>query len=137
MTFYLALSSEKIAAEERQKAKKQNKKAQAELQRHKAAQAANAQQRRVQLTRSAVFAAARAGDAIKVKKGVWEDNVDAAGGEVKTGCDEFVQLPPMDSKQTLSHIAARNGDADLVQWLDGHGEHEALHAGTLPRSNCF
>lgn len=68
-----------------------------------------------------VFAAARDDNAVKVKKGVWEDNVDAAGGEVKVGCQEFIQKLPKDPKETLLHIASRNGDLDLVQWLDDHG----------------
>jgi hypothetical protein len=59
-----------------------------------------------------------------VKKGVWEDEVDAAGGEVKTGCEEYV-TSPKDRKETLLHIAARNGDFELVEWLDAHGKFEA------------
>lgn len=74
------------------------------------------------MNRSAVFNAARAGDASKVKKGVWEDDVDAAGGEVKRGCERFVSSPPKDPQETLLHIAARNGDADLVEWLDAHSK---------------
>jgi hypothetical protein len=49
--------------------------------------------------------------------------VDAAGGEVIIGCEEFVQVPPKDSKETLLHIASRRGDINLVQWLDDHGEY--------------
>ena len=80
------------------------------------------QQQRGQALRSATFAAARRGDAKQVKKGVYEDNVDAAGGEVKKGCEEFVTTPPADPKETLMHIAAKNGDADLVEWLDAHSK---------------
>lgn len=61
-------------------------------------------------------------DATKVKKGVWEDNVDAAGGEVKRGCEAFVTHSPADPKETLLHIAAKNGDAELVQWLEAHSK---------------
>lgn len=78
------------------------------------------QLQRAQSLRSATFAAARAGDAEKVKSGVYEDNVDAAGGEIKKGCEEFVTVPPVDRKETLMHIAVKNGDADLVEWLDNH-----------------
>lgn len=111
----------KIAADERKKTKKQNRKAQAEVQRQKAEQTAREQQCRVQLVRSEVFTAARNDDAEKVKKGIWEDNVDAAGGEVKVGCEDFVPKHPEDPQETLLHIASRNGDINLVEWLDDHG----------------
>lgn len=140
----------KMAADERKKTKKQNRKAQAEVQRQKAEQTAREQQCRVQLARSAVFGAARDGDAAKVKKGVWEDDVDAAGGEVKVECQAFVQMPPKDSKETLLHIASRNGDVDLVQWLDDHGAdpeerdsaglsafYVALQSGHIPVATYF
>lgn len=57
-----------------------------------------------------------------MKKGVWEDAVDAAGGEVTTGGAQFVQAPPSDPQETLLHIAARNGDHALVKWLDEHSK---------------
>ena len=69
-----------------------------------------------------VFAAARKGDAPKVKKGVYEDQVDAAGGEIKPGCDAFVKKPPTDPSETLLHITAERGDAELFEWLDTHGK---------------
>lgn len=119
---YHSASLERIAAEERQKAKAESKKAQADAQRKKAEKTARAQQQRGQLLRSAVFAAARLGDAATVKKGVWEDEVDAAGGEVKVGCHDFVKSPPKDSQEALLHIAARNGDSELVEWLDAHSQ---------------
>ena len=67
-----------------------------------------------------MFSAARQGDNEKVKKGVWEDEVDAAGGEVRIGCDSFVKSMPADKSETLLHIATRRGDAELVEWLDTH-----------------
>ncbi|KAI6005682.1 hypothetical protein EDD15DRAFT_2150432, partial [Pisolithus albus] len=70
--------------------------------------------------RSAAFAAARAGDAQRVKKAIWEDSVDPAGGEVKLGCDSFIEVQPQDPTETLLHIATQNGDVDLVKWLDAH-----------------
>src|ERR1700734_879804 len=106
--------TERREAEQRQKIKKANKKGQAEASRKKAENAARTQQQRAQSLRSATFAAARVGDAKQVKKGVYEDNVDAAGGEVKKGCEEFVTTPPTDPTETLMHIAVKNGDADLV-----------------------
>ena len=48
--------------------------------------------------------------------------MDAAGGEVKRGGEEFMKETPQDHQETLMHIAARNGDADLVEWLDTHSE---------------
>ncbi|KAJ7905725.1 hypothetical protein B0H14DRAFT_2661321 [Mycena olivaceomarginata] len=136
---------ERVAAEERQKAKVEAKKAQAEAQRSKAENAARTLQQQAQTKRSAVFAAARAGKQDKVKTGVWENDVDAAGGEVKAGCDAFVKTAPKDPQETLLHIAARNGDKELVEWLDAHSAdpeernsrgltafHVALQSGHIP-----
>lgn len=119
---YACVIPERIAAEERQKAKVLSKKAEALSQRQKAEQTIRLRQQRIQAARSAVFSAARRGDTSQVEKGVWEDEVDAAGGEVKDGCDDFVKDPPQDTQETLMHIAAKRGDQDLVKWLDGHGE---------------
>ncbi|KAJ7510077.1 hypothetical protein B0H11DRAFT_1174946 [Mycena galericulata] len=136
---------ERAAAEERQKAKIEAKRAQAEAQRSKAEAAAQSLQRQAQTKRSAVFSAARARQPEKVKTGVWEDAVDAAGGEVKAGCEAFVKTAPNDLQQTLLHIAARNGDKELVEWLDAHNAdpeerdsrnltafHVALQSGHIP-----
>lgn len=116
-------SVERKAAEERQKAKASKKKSQAEASRKTAESKVKAQLERSQNLRSAVFAAARNGDRKAVKKGVYEDHVDAAGGEVKRDCDNFVKSKPRDPSETLSHIAAAHGDVDLVEWLDTHGKH--------------
>ncbi|KAJ6525655.1 hypothetical protein B0H19DRAFT_586137 [Mycena capillaripes] len=141
---------ERAAAEERQKAKVEAKKAQAEAQRSKAEAKARTLQQQAQSKRSAVFAAARAGKQDKVKSGVWEDGVDAAGGEVKAGCDVFVKTAPNDPQETLLHIAARNGDKELVAWLDAHSAdpeerdsrnltafHIALQCGHIPIVDYF
>lgn len=109
---------ERAAAEARQRVKVERKKTQAEFQRKKTEQTIRNGQQQAQELRSAVFAAARSGNAEKVKKGVWEDTVDAAGGEIRAGCQEFVVNPPEDSQEALMHIAAHNGDLDLVRWLD-------------------
>ena len=98
-----------------------NKKAQAEASRKSAETKAKAQHEQSQTLRSAVFAAARSGDSQKAKKGVYEDQVDAAGGEVKKGCDTYVKALPKDPLETLSHIAAESGNTDLLEWLDTHG----------------
>lgn len=116
------LFSERLAAEERQKAKIIQKKAKANEQRQKAEDAARAQREKVQKNRSAVFRSARERNAEEVKKGIWENNVDAAGGEVAPGYDEFIDTVPKDSQEALLHIAARNGDSDLVEWLDTHSQ---------------
>ncbi|KAJ6497051.1 hypothetical protein C8R47DRAFT_1113655 [Mycena vitilis] len=136
---------ERVAAEERQKAKVEAKKAQAEAQRSKAEAKARSLQQQAQTQRSAVFSAARANKRDKVKSGVWEDGVDAAGGEVKAGCNAFVKATPKDEQETLLHIAARNGDTELVEWLDAHSAdaeerdsrnftafHVALQCGHIP-----
>ncbi|KAI0637017.1 hypothetical protein C8Q77DRAFT_1095585 [Trametes polyzona] len=111
---------ERRDAEERQRQKAFAKKAEAEASRRNAEQKARAQQEKLQATRSKVFAAARRGDASAVKKGIWEDNVDAAGGELRRGAEAFVKSLPVDPKQTLLHIVAKKGDADLVEWLTAH-----------------
>ncbi|KAI0374846.1 hypothetical protein BV20DRAFT_935224 [Pilatotrama ljubarskyi] len=111
---------ERREAEERQRLKAFAKKAEAEASRKAAEQKARTQQEKFQATRSKVFAAARKGDAAAVRKGVWEENVDAAGGELRKGAEAFAKYPPADPKETLLHIAAKNGDLDLVQWLDSH-----------------
>lgn len=112
--------SERREAEERQKMKATHKKAQAEATKKSAQQKARAQQERLQTLRSEVFAAARRGDVANVKKGVWEDNVDAAGGEMRKGAESFVKPLPKDPHETLLHIATMRGDAELVEWLDMH-----------------
>lgn len=121
----LTMSLERKAAETRQKAKASNKKAQAEASRKTAETKAREQLERSQTLRSVVFAAARTGDSQKVMKGIYEDHVDAAGGEVKRGCDAFVNHEPKDPSETLSHIAAARGDADLLEWLDTHGKYSS------------
>lgn len=59
-----------------------------------------------------------------MKKGIWEDNVDAAGGEVKIGSEEFFNPEdlPKDSHETLLHIAASKGNKELVEWLVNHSK---------------
>ncbi|KIK57672.1 hypothetical protein GYMLUDRAFT_45835 [Collybiopsis luxurians FD-317 M1] len=112
---------ERTAAEQRQKAKNGERAAKAKAQREQAEDVARAQREKAQMNRSTVFQAARKGDVDQVKQGVWEDNVDAAGGEVKPGHEDFVKIMPNDAQETLLHIAARQGDTDLVKWLDAHG----------------
>ena len=76
--------------------------------------------------RSQVFTNARKGDSEAVKKGIWEDCVDAAGGEIldTEELDGFAQ--PADPKETLLHIAARLGDSVLVEWLVDHSTSSPL-----------
>jgi hypothetical protein len=112
--------TEKAAGEKRRKAKKVKKKVTAEESKKSAEAAAVALLQRSQGTRSAVFAAARIGNAAGVQKGVWEESVDAAGGEVLPGAVAFVQQPPKDVQQTLLHIAAAKGDTGLIKWLIEH-----------------
>ncbi|EIN07258.1 DnaJ-domain-containing protein [Punctularia strigosozonata HHB-11173 SS5] len=111
---------ERKRAEERKKAKATKKKKDAAEVKKLNEASILAQRQHTQSIRSAIFAAARQGDAAKVKKGIWEDNVDASGGEVKPGCGAFVDHPPQDPRETLLHIAAQRGDLELVQWLDSH-----------------
>ncbi|KAG6833698.1 hypothetical protein H0H87_002895 [Tephrocybe sp. NHM501043] len=112
---------ERREAEKRQRIKSSAKKALATEQRQKDIDTRRLRQEATQKARSAVFAAARVGDAKRVKQGVWGEYVDASGGEIKDGCQDFVKVPPSDPQETLLHIAARNGDHTLVKWLDGHG----------------
>ncbi|KAI0748076.1 hypothetical protein C8Q80DRAFT_1170004 [Daedaleopsis nitida] len=107
-------------AGERQRKKNSAKKAEAAASRMTVEQKVRTQQEQAQTRRSDVFAAARRKNADVVKKGVWEDNVDASGVEILKGSEGFVKDPPADVKETLLHIASNNGDLDLVQWLDSH-----------------
>ncbi|KAI0340080.1 hypothetical protein BDW22DRAFT_1421855 [Trametopsis cervina] len=117
---------ERRESEQRQKEKAKKKKAEAEKSRQMAEEKARIQLERSQVLRSAVFAAAREGDLAAVKKGIWEDEVDAAGGETKVGCESLTSPPQKDPRETLAHIAATRGDADLLEWLDTH---TYLHKG--------
>ncbi|KAJ3530392.1 hypothetical protein NMY22_g8590 [Coprinellus aureogranulatus] len=112
---------EKQAAEKRQKQKQEEKKSKAEKERKKAEEASKQQFQKSQKLRSEVFKAARDGNIQKVKQGVWENSVDATGGEVRSGCEGFVKVAPKDPKETLLHIAAKRGDLDLIEWLGSHG----------------
>jgi hypothetical protein len=115
------LSTEMQAAERRREKKQKEKKAKAEVQRKKAEEAARLQSQKTQKLRSQVFQAARECRTAKVKEGIWEHSVDATGGEVKPGCEEFVKSRPKDLKETLLHIATKADDIDLVEWLESHG----------------
>ena len=106
------------ATRQKEKAKRKREKAKQDLQ--TAAKVLASQRENMQALRSKVFAAARNGDADAVKKGVWEQDVDPSGGEVKPGCDRLVRQKPSDPRETLLHIAARRGDKDLLEWLGSH-----------------
>lgn len=78
-----------------------------------------------QKKRSKVFERARNGDAAAVKKGVWEDNVDAAGGEPLAGMENDSSFlghhaGQVDHNETLLHILAKHGDRQTVEWLLDH-----------------
>ncbi|KAF9265549.1 DnaJ-domain-containing protein [Marasmius fiardii PR-910] len=141
---------ERKEREKRQKAKAEKKKVDADAERKKAEAAVRTQRMKTQTLRSSVFNAARSSDAKKVKSGIWESNVDAAGGEVKPGYEEFVKMPPNDPKETLLHIVAKRGDLELLSWLDSHNAdpderdsedltafHVAVRSGNLPIVNYF
>jgi len=80
-----------------------------------------------QKKRSKVFERARNGDAAAVKKGIWEDNVDAAGVEPLAGMESDPSFLGQHGghagqKETLLHIFSRHGDHDTVEWLLDHSE---------------
>lgn len=106
------------ATRQKEKTKRKRERAKQELQ--AAAKVLASQQESVQGLRSKVFAAARNGNADVVKKGVWEQDVDPSGGEIKPGCDHLVRQKPSDPRETLLHIAARHGDKELLEWLGSH-----------------
>jgi hypothetical protein len=106
------------ATRQKEKAKRKREKAKRDGQ--AAAKVLASQQEKMQALRSKVFAAARNGDASVVKKGVWEQDVDPSGGEIKPGCDHLVRQKPTDPRETLLHIAARHGNKDLLEWLGSH-----------------
>ncbi|PCH38176.1 hypothetical protein WOLCODRAFT_96649 [Wolfiporia cocos MD-104 SS10] len=112
---------ERQEAEKRQKEKAFNKRVQAAASQREAEEKARIQQQRVQSLRSETFAAARRGDAEKVKKNIWENNVDAAGGEYKQSSDFPAGASAVGRQETLMHIAVSLGDLSLVEWLDSHG----------------
>ncbi|KAI0093677.1 hypothetical protein BDY19DRAFT_989230 [Irpex rosettiformis] len=114
-------AKERCAAEQRQKQKASKKKAQAATSRKAAEDKVRTQRQRSQQLRSAVFAAARSGNTAAVKEGIWQDSVDAAGGETQKGFEELLDSPPKDASETLSHIVASHGDSVLFEWLDAHG----------------
>jgi hypothetical protein len=80
-----------------------------------------------QKKRSAIFAVARAGRWEQVKKGIWEDCVDADGVEVLSGLEEIMPKPK-EPKETLLHLAAKAGVTDVFKWLVDHGEYR-WHTG--------
>ena len=73
-----------------------------------------------QKKRSTIFAAAREGRWGQVKRGISEDCVDADGVEVLTGLEELVPKP-REPKETLLHLAVKEGVMDLFKWLVDHG----------------
>ena len=75
-----------------------------------------------QKKRSTIFIAARAGRWEQVRKGIWEERVDANGGEVLTGLEEIIPKPK-DPKETLLHLAAKAGIMTVFKWLVDHGEY--------------
>jgi ankyrin repeat protein len=77
------------------------------------------------MLRSTVFAAARRGDTEQVKKCIWEDNVEADGGEIRPGCETFVKQKPNDASETLLHISASLGNVELVEYLEKRGAYRA------------
>lgn len=115
----------------RKKEKAERKRERAKQDRQSAAKVLASQQEKMQVLRSKVFAAARNGDADAVKKGVWEQDVDPSGGEIKPGCDHLVRQKPKDTKETLLHIASRFGDKDLLEWLASHSTFPSLVACLL------
>lgn len=115
-------TTEMREAHERQKKKQEDKIAKAEVQRKKAEEAKRAQNQKSQKLRSQVFRAARDGNSAKAKELIWEHSIDATGGEVKAGCEEYVQCKPKDLSETLLHIAVKQDNLDLVEWLTTHGK---------------
>ena len=115
----------------RKKEKAERKRERAKRDRQSASKVLASQQEKVQALRSSVFAAARNGDADAVKKGIWEQDVDPSGGEIKPGCDHLVRQKPKDTKETLLHIAARLDNKDLLEWLASHSAYPSLVACLL------
>ncbi|KAG8907400.1 hypothetical protein FRB99_004425 [Tulasnella sp. 403] len=101
---------------------KESRKATAEANRVASEKKAREALERRQKTRSDVFEAARRGDDDAVRKGIWESNVDAAGGEALKGGDDLIanKADNWDPLETLLHIAVSRGGLALVQWLVDH-----------------
>ena len=113
-------------AANRKAAKANKKKAENEERVKKDAERVKNAKLQAQVKRSQVFTNARKGDSEAVKKGIWEDCVDASGGEIldTEELEGFAQ--PADSKETLLHIAAGLGDNALVEWLVDHSTFSSL-----------
>lgn len=120
MTQYRSALPEMKDAATRQKEKAKRKREKAKQDHEMAAEVLASQQENRQVLRSKAFAAARNGDADIVKRGVWEQDVDPSGGEIKPGCDHSVRRKPSDPREMLLHVTARHGDKNLLEWLGSH-----------------
>jgi hypothetical protein len=126
-------SIEQLEATQRQRAKTTQERVDAASSqaRSTAATTTHTQLGHAQNLRSATFAAARSGDAAKVRAMIRGHSVDATGGEIARGCEDYVKIPPTDPKQTLMHIAASRRDTGLVKWLDTHSRFRFLHSTNI------
>lgn len=115
--FTLTAFKERIQSDERQKQRAIKKKEKAEANRKAAEAHARAQSGHAQKLRSAAFAAARRGDAAEVRRLVWDESVNAGGGEVLDDMNSALDKKPKDGAETLLHIAAIQGNVELVEWL--------------------
>lgn len=113
-------------AANRKAAKANKKKSENEERLKKDAERVKDAKLQAQVKRSRVFTNARKGDSEGVKRGIWEDCVDASGGEIFDTEELEGFAPPVDPKETLLHIAARLGDNVLVEWLVDHSTFSSL-----------
>jgi len=106
------------AAQQKQAKKKKEVAAQAKAAKA-ATEKASARKAAAVKKRAQVFKAARDGKFDLVKKGVWEDEIDAAGPESEASVE----------KETLLHLVAKKGNTELVSWLLDHGLLSSLLLG--------
>jgi len=115
-----------VAERKEQRRRKKDRRAKAQQEQK---ETAKEMRRASQRKRSEIFRMARSGDAEGVQRGIWEQNVDAAGQECLVGMEDDPAF--LDSrgdadyglKETFLHIFARRGDLDMVKWLVDHSAH--------------
>jgi hypothetical protein len=127
--------TEAVEAAARRKAKAESKAAERAQSISQAAERTRQVLAKQQALRSSIFAAAKKGDAEAVKKGIYEDEVDAAGPEMLPGSDSKEAMKGANALETLLHIVVDNGDTKLAEWLLDHSQFHLFIFAEISDSN--